>query len=95
MNLATYPTADMTYFYAGGNKLDRHIRSNAGAAGCHYFPVGDINQNTIDKGPLFAHFWLNRVNCAQFIPENAISVTALDKYTSLAGMLAEFSNKAS
>jgi hypothetical protein len=78
---------------AGDNKVVRHICSNAGAAGCHNFPVGDINQNTVDKGPLFAHIGLHRMNGAQFIPEDAISVTALDKEAFFAGMLAEFSNK--
>ena len=56
--------------------------------------VVHINEKAFNKGPLFAHLWLNRMYRTKLIPKHTVTVSMLGEKRFVAGQLAKLAKKA-
>jgi hypothetical protein len=63
----------------------RRFSHHAGAHRRHYPPVGNISQYTLDKRPPSTHLGFDRVDGADPVPKNAISVFFLGEQGPFSG----------
>ncbi len=66
-------------FYPGFDRLGRGIFAYTGAHGCHDVPVVEIDQDTLDIGPLSAHLGFYRMDRTCLVPEYAVAIVLLSQ----------------
>ena len=66
-------------FYPGFDRLRRGILAYTGAHGCHDVPVVEIDQDTLDIGPLPAHLGFYRMDRTYLVPEYAVAIVLLSQ----------------